>query len=372
MYFKLIFVYFLFLGVLGLFTYGRAHLVNVSSAFDILIILSLFIYKPKFKDRKAMYLCLAFLFYFFSSLLIAIFLRKVHILDFLLAYKAIFYLIILFYFCNKKIGSLNSFNNIYFILLALFFIKYILSIVLGLNDRPLLFRENNFELMFLALVFYLRCISTTKIQLFELIAILSIFIASGSKSALPILLFVLASYYLRSLTWKNMLAVTILGTIVTSFFVFIMLSKYGISGLSSIDRLAFLRVFIIEMQNSSVMEILFGHPRLSPLMVSSCNALYFYPGLFSYKGDGSCYSLILHSFILRSLFDHGVIATVLIFYSSYFLLIKAGFNRRDGYTFMGVLFLNSLSVSGYNSVFFALSMIFYIGFSPKNTKMYTR
>ncbi len=364
MYFKILFSYFLLLGLLGFFSYGRAHIVNVSTAFDSLIILSLFLYRPAFTDKKICFLFFVFLFYFISSFVFSVLLSDSHILDFLLAYKAIFYFIILLYFHNKIIGDSLSFYKIYLVLLSLFFLKYFTSILLGLNERPLLFRENNFELMFLALIFYLRCISFKEVKSYEIITILIIFLASGSKSGIPILLLVLASHYMRSLSWKNLISLLLIGTTICTFLISLILSKYGLSGLAGIDRLAFLRVFIIEIQSSSLGEILFGHPRITSLLDSSCQALYFYPGLFSYKGDGSCYSLILHSFILRSLFDHGFIGTIIIFYSSYYLIVKSGYTKRDAYTFLGVMFLNSLSVSGYNSVFFALGMIFFIGFPP--------
>ena len=364
MYFKICFFCFFILGILGFANFGRAHIINVSTAFDLLLVTSILVYKPKFADKKALFGFIGFFSYFIISLVIAISLKGSHLLDFLLAYKAIFYFALLFYFENKNIGGKRRFYQLYKWLVIFFFIKYSISILFSLNDRPLLFRENNFELMFLALLFYLRCILFEKIKGWEVLVIVVIFLISGSKSAIPILLLILASVYLKGVTWKRAFVFSILGLILLSFLSFLILSKYGISGLGKIDRIAFLRVFLVEMLSSTNLEILFGHMRITALMPSSCNSLYFYPGLFSFKGDGSCYSLILHSFILRSIFDHGVIGTLAIFYFCHFLLIRAGYSKRVAYTFLGVMFLNSLSVSAFNSVFFALSMLIYMGFSP--------
>lgn len=364
MYFKICFFCFFILGILGFANFGRAHIINVSTAFDLLLVISILVYKPKFADKKALFGFIAFFSYFIISLVIAITLKGSHLLDFLLAYKAIFYFALLFYFENKRIGGKRRFYQLYKWLVIFFFIKYSISILFSLNDRPLLFRENNFELMFLALLFYLRCILFEKIKGLEILIIVVIFLISGSKSAIPILLLILGSFYLKELTWKKTITFSVIGLVLLSFFSFLILSKYGLAGLGKIDRIAFLRVFLIEMLNSSSLEILFGHMRLSALSAASCNSLYFYPGLFSFKGDGSCYSLILHSFLLRSIFDHGVIGTMLIFYCCYFLLMRAGYSKRVAYTFLGVMLLNSLSVSAFNSVFFALSMIMFIGFSP--------
>ncbi len=368
MYFKICFFCFFILGVLGFANFGRAHIINISTAFDILFILTVFIYKPKFADKKSLAFFVCFLLYFIISLFFAVTVNANHILDFLLAYKAIFYFIFLFYFENKKIGGKNRFYQIYKWLIIFFFIKYVTSVLFQLNDRPLLFRENNFELMLLGLLFYLRCILLGKIKGWELGAIIIIFIASGSKSAIPILVLILASVYLKNITWKRFLSFAFLGALLIGTFATLLLAKYGINGLGGIDRIAFLRVFMIEMLNSTYFEIFFGHSRITALLPLSCNALYHYPGLFSYKDDGTCYSLILHSFLLRSIFDHGIIGTFIIFYSCYLLLSRAGYSNNVCYTFIGVMLLNSLSVSGFNSVFFALSMLMYIGFSPTKNK----
>jgi len=363
-YFKVLFFCFVILGILGFANYGRAHIINVSTAFDILIVLSVFIYKPKFADQTSLLLFIVFFSYFVISFLIATVFQGNHLLDFLLAYKAIFYFTILFYFERKRIGGRQRFYQLYKWLVIFFFIKYVSSVLLSLNDRPLLFRENNFELMLLGLMFYLKFILFEKIKGWELLTIIVIFLISGSKSAIPILFLVLASVYLKGLTWKKILSFSVICMVFVAVFASLLISKYGLTGLGGIDRIAFFRVFLLEMMNSSNLEILFGHMRISALLETSCNALYFYPGLFSFKNDGSCYSLILHSFLLRSIFDHGVVGTLIIFYSCYFLLSRAGYSNRVSYTFLGVMFLNSLSVSGFNSVFFALSMLFYIGFSP--------
>ncbi len=364
MYFKICFFCFFILGSLSFANFGRAHIINVSTAFDLLLVASIFVYRPRFTDKIALFGFLIFLSYFMISLIISTTIKGNHLLDFLLAYKAIFYFALLFYFEGKVVGGKRRFYQLYKWLVLFFLVKYSISILFSLNDRPLLFRENNFELMFFALIFYLRCILFEKIKGWEIFIIVIIFLMSGSKSAIPILFLILASFYLKGLTWKKGIVFSVLGLVLLGFFSFLILSKYGMSGLGKIDRLAFLRVFLIEMFNSSSLEVLFGHMRLTPLSPSSCNLLYFYPGLFSFKGDGSCYSLILHSFLLRSIFDHGLIGTMSIFYTCYFLIIRAGYTKRVAYTFLGVMFLNSLSVSAFNSVFFALSMMMYIGFSP--------
>jgi len=372
MYFKTFYLIILLLSFSSFFSWGKANLLPATAIFDGLILLAVLLTKPVFKDRK-----FAVIFYFLISYIALSFIYSVifkadHLLDFLLSYKVFFYLAIVTMFFGKNIVTPKHFSTLFKTLLIVFTLKYFVSVVFSLSEsRPIVFRENNFELLFIALLFYLQYKIRGYIKPWEWLSIVTVFILSGSKSAIPIFIFVAACVLFQKVTFRKFIVVVPLLLLLCGAFFSLLLSKYGETGLSGIDRLAFLRVFIVEMTESTWTGILLGKERISPLLSSSCQSLYFYQGLFSYNNDGTCYSPILHAYILRVIIDHGIIGMLTVFWITHLLLIKSGYSTKDSFVFNFVLFLNGLSVSGYNSGFYALSMILYMGINRTNIPILT-
>jgi hypothetical protein len=347
----------------GFLSWGKVNIIPATTIFDVLILLSVLLTKPVIKNRTIGIILYLLICYLILSIFYSVIYQNDHILDLLLSYKAFFYLTLLCFFFGKSIGTAQNYNFLFKTLLAFFLIKYIISVAFGISGRPILFRENNFELMFLALLFYLQYLVNGKVKGWEWVVTTIIFLISGSKSAIPIFIVVACSILFKKISIKKlMLAIPILMLMLGIFFVLIM-NKYGETGLDGVDRIAFLRVFLLEMQQTPFINIFIGHERMTPLMPSSCQSLWFYEGLFSFKQDGSCYSPILHSYLLRVIFDHGLLGMLAVFWITHILLIKSGYSGRDSLVLNTVMFLNGMSVSAYNSGFFALSLIAFLGFS---------
>ncbi len=300
--------------------------------------------------------------YFFISLIYSTLYKSDHILDFLLSYKAFVYFLIIFFSLNKEMGTKKGFLYFYYMLLAFFFLKYTLSVGLSLNIRPVVYRENNFELLFVVLLFYLRHILVGRVKGVEWFIMTAILLLSLSRSAIPLYLIVTCAIIFERLSIKKIIIFMPFIFVLVFSFILILLNRPG-GGLENIDRLVFLQVYMSEIQNMSLMNFLFGVERISPLSPESCQRLGFYKELFSYNNDGTCYSVILHSFVLRALYDHGFIMFIIILYVTYYLLRRARYSFRESFVVVLVVCLNGLSVSSFNSYFFPLIMIIYLGFS---------
>jgi hypothetical protein len=149
-------------------------------------------------------------------------------------------------------------------------------------------------------------------------------------------------------------------------FSMILFERSGGASFDNIDRVVFFKVFADELSNASIINFFIGLDRISPLSADSCHTLRFYNGLFSYSNDGSCYSVILHSFLFRVILDHGLIILGLLLFFTYKYLRLSKYTKKVSMVVVFATFLNGLSVSSFNSVFFPLIMILFIGFSHLN------
>lgn len=308
--------------------------------------------------RSASSFVYATLAYVIISAIWSIGFRDIHALDFLLAYKAFLYVCILSLFIGKRLCSRDSLIAFYWVLLGAFAIKYGYSILLGLDAkmrlRPGLFVENNFELVFIILLYYrLRhCFKNSFIAFIPLFAIVFL---SGSRSAILAVGAVYVFTFIRE--WNVRTTAAMAATFAIAAVGYELFLSRTQDGFENIDRFRFLMVFLHEMQNYGALGYIFGAPRITPLSAGSCDLLSFYSGLFSFSGDSTlCYSVILHSYILRVVFDHGLIGFV--FLNAFVLLgiRKAGGSLRDVLCVALVLIISGLSVSSFNSIFSALAL----------------
>ena len=116
-------------------------------------------------------------------------------------------------------------------------------------------------------------------------------------------------------------------------------------------------MFILEVSDRSLMAWMFGNPTLTALSSAGCSALAQYDSLYSYSGDGSCYSVIFHSMIMRTLFDQGVLGLFVLYGFVIQLLIIRDLKCRAIITIVAVLGINGLSVSSMNSVYFSIALL---------------
>ena len=284
--------------------------------------------------------------------------RDIHALDFLLAYKAFLYVCILCFFMGKRFCSRESLIAFYWAMLGAFAIKYGYSILLGLDakmrSRPGLFVENNFELVFIILLFY-RLRHSFKNSFVAFIPLFAIVFLSGSRSAILAVGAVYAFTFIRE--WNVRTVAALVATFAIAAVGYELFLSRTQDGFENIDRFKFLMVFLHEMQSHGMAGYVFGTPRITPLSAGSCDILSFYSGLFSFSDDSTlCYSVILHSYILRVIFDHGLIGFVFLNVFLLYGVRKANGDLRDFLCVALVLIFSGLSVSSFNSIFSALAV----------------
>ncbi len=315
--------------------------------------------------KKVIILFIISLSYFFGSIAYVLLISKNNILDFLLIYKFFVYAIFLSILFKKQIIHKQSFIYFYKFLFALYTIKYS-SITLLQRTRPTLFYENNFELMMLALMFYLYYVIKGKVSIQHQLLLATIFIFSKSISALLILLFVLGMINRKQIIKKIYIIIPGIVLLAVAGIYVLKDRMDGKIDFTNHDRYKFLTVFLNETENWNFANYLFGASRITHLSESACRKLGYWDTLFSYSGDGTCYSVVLHSYLFRVIFDHGFVGLLFIVYFVYSIIIRSGYSRYDALTVVGIVFINGLSVSSFNSVYFAIGILFYIVVHEKN------
>ncbi|MFT6053196.1 MAG: hypothetical protein ACJAS3_001138 [Roseivirga sp.] len=224
-------------------------------------------------------------------------------------------------------------------------------------NRPQLLAENNFELMFLGIMYYVTITRQRKPNYKYLLALILIFVLSSSRSGLIILVLILiSSSYSKNIVKSlgiKFFTVSLMIIVGTALF----LNRMGSLDFESIDRIVFFQYFLNDTSSWGLIDFLIGAERISPLSDATCQGLRFFSGLFSYSNDGSCYSVILHSFVLRVIYDHGIVFLLFIIYAVFLFLKSKGLSRKDSAVVCAMVTLNGLSVSSFNSVFFLLAMM---------------
>lgn len=363
---KRLFILLYVVAIFGLFTYTYISLYNVF--FEVFVLLLAFLNCYKI-DKKIIPLMLASVLYLAVSYIYAVTYRDAGILDFFMIYKFFIYAIMLSFFVGKKVIDQEWFSKFFKFLIWIFFFKYIISILVFRNFRPILFYENNYELMLLSLLLYLYYIVNKEVSNKIQIVMTLIFLMSGSKSGLLILLFVLGVINFHYLSKKAHIiipSVMLLGVLTLEVF---RIRMGGTFNIEKIDRFKFLMVFGNEVRDWSLSDFVFGADRITALSSDACAKLGYYQSLFSYTGDGSCYSVIFHSYILRVIYDHGIMGLIFISLFVFYIVIISGFSKKEGLVVLGIAMLNGLSVSSFNSVYFVIGLIFYLMVRKNGTKV---
>lgn len=315
--------------------------------------------EKKCKIHKGAFVIFSITFlYILCSYIYAVVYMKAHLLDFMLIYKSFIYILIIVIVINKKILHKTLLLKFIKVIFWIFFIKYSITHILSSNPRPIVYVENNFELMFLCVLYLIRYNLTKKANLSYLLFLGIIVILSLSRSALLIYGLV-AAYYTYNTDIKYKKLIFIIGSI--SFILgasILFLSRSAT--IEDIDRFKFALVFIKEIQNWNIFNYILGSPRITPLSDDGCNFFRAWPVLFSKSGDGTCYSVVFHSYILRVIFDHGILGFICLVYLVYKIMQISNIDRLLIWTIIGIFLINGLSVSSFNSTFFPISIIFVI------------
>ena len=248
-------------------------------------------------------------------------------------------------------------NRLLFVLLGLYFVKYIAMIVIKGAGRPILYMENNFELMLLYALYLIRFKVTKKYALQILGFIGLITILSLSRSSL--LMYCVVVLYAISELYRKARVFILPGAIVMLGGVILFIFGQRDSSIEEIDRYKFMLVWWSQVKDWNIFQWLVGAPRITNLSTGACRFFYIWTDtLFSRSGNGTCYSVVFHSFLLRAIFDHGILGLAFIIFAAYKLLAVSGVRRDIAWVFVALVIINGLSVSSFNNLFYAISTVF--------------
>jgi hypothetical protein len=294
--------------------------------------------------------------YIVLSYIYAIGFNNANVFDFLKIYKAFIYLFFLTFLTNKQLMTYMGTNRLMYILFSLFTLKYVLMIATHRSDRPIMYMENNFELMFLYALYLIRYTVTKEKYLFFLGLVGLITILSLSRSSLlmysVLVLFVVSDSFKKTRVFIIPGAIIVLGSVAVYIF------SQRSSSIQDIDRYRFMLVWWSNVNHWNFFQWLVGAERITALSPQSCSYMNYFRVMFSYKDDGTCYSVVLHSFIFRVLFDHGILGFMALLWIVYYLLVNSNVRRDVTIVFITIVLINGLSVSSFNNLFFAISMVF--------------
>ncbi|MDQ1121452.1 hypothetical protein [Microbacterium trichothecenolyticum] len=281
--------------------------------------------------------------------------------DFLQAYRWVWYLAVVALAVGKKWPRIVSLVNVTWFLIGLAILKGIATrVLLGATVRPGLLLENNFEIPLFAGLVAVLYRHLGRYRVFSVLAVGLLTVVSGSRSG--IIAFVILAVYAVTQNKRANLFVRYLAYMSipaaggAAYFLFA--ERFESEG--QIDRLNFFAVFLREVDDWSPLQWIFGTTPITPLSSSACNRLSYFVNLFSSEGDGSCYSVILHSFLMRVVFDAGIVGLVLSFGLLWYLMRRAQVQTALTLTLIAVAVANSASVSGPNNPYVLLPIVFAI------------
>lgn len=350
------------LSLSGLVSTGSLNILPAEAVFEVSLaacILAL----ARLPKRKPAAIALIAAAYVTGSAVIAIYIRNANPLDFLQAYKAFIYCAMLAPFVNRKIFDDKFISNLFATLTIVFLLKYGYERFFGDGSkhsiRPTVFSENNFELILLTLLYYRAMMFDRLSRTFWTAAVFAVVLLSGSRSAMLGIVIAAIATQARGFKLKHIMSAGVAAPIAGAAAFYLFAERSTGAGIESLDRFRFLLVFLEEIKNWSWYNYVFGTMPITPLSPSSCSSLKFWSNLFSFSDDGKCYSVILHSYLLRVIFDHGLVGLIFLSLGINWCLKYSGYGLKDRLVVLGVLVSSALSVSSFNNIFCALSLLIY-------------
>jgi hypothetical protein len=312
------------------------------------------------RGRIATSLTLGLLLLYSLSRIIPALYTETPIADFAQAYKWLLYLLAFVVAVGRTWGALRPMVRVMMMLLGLSLAKAVLTVATsGQGARSGLLTENNFEIaLFAGLIGVTYRTMSAPLKLASVVLLGAITALSGSRSG-AVAFVILAVFVVFQATQMNLflryllvLALPAVVWYVTSIFASRAEQLGGV-----VDRINFLNVFLAETAAWDPLTWLFGAMPLTPLSNEGCGALSYYQSLFASAADGTCFSVVLHAFTMRIIFDAGIIGLLIAFGVALYAMRKAGVSKSLTFTLLLIAFTNGLSVSGLNNAYVALPIL---------------
>lgn len=289
---------------------------------------------------------------------------KAGVLDYFLAYKAFYYVLFLSLAAGKPLLSEARLATLFRLLLLVFAIKYSYARFIQGEPRPEVYIENNFELMLLILIYARLSAAERLLALKDSILLFYVVFISGSRSSFLALFIVM--FLMQGLKVDRFLVFRLVGgALVALAGLYLFAQRMTGEGIESIDRYKFFTVFLTETSGWGVWDWIFGARPITPLSSFACAELSFYKNLFSFTQEGTCYSVILHSYLMRALFDHGLFGLFFLFMVIYKMMRSLGYGVVLSLVVIMILASTGLSVSSLNNVYVGLGLLFVLTTLPK-------
>lgn len=288
--------------------------------------------------------------------------------DFLQAYRWLLYLVAFILAVSTQWGAIEPLRRVVLALVGMALLKAALSFAIaGSRERPGLLIENNFEIALfcgLILVLYHHLSSAQRGLALTMLAALMVLAGSrsGAVAFAVLIVYVLSQAKVSNATKVIAGAYALPLIAAVPIYVFVERAR----GATQIDRLNFLGVFLTETRNWDMLTWLFGTEPITPLSSSGCTRLSYYDSLFSTAGDGSCYSVILHAFVLRVVFDAGIFGLILAFLMPWRAMRWSAVPTLTALGLLGIAATNSLSVSGLNNPYVAFPILLAISLAGRD------
>lgn len=243
------------------------------------------------------------------------------------------------------------------VLIPLALLKYVVEVVALGHDRPGLLYENNFEIALLCglVVVALRDMAHYRLVLLGMLGVAVVL--AGSRSG-AIAFGITALFAVHTLIGAKAVrlyvaALTAAGAIVAAALLFA--ARYEAEG--QVDRLNFAAIFGDETGERGLVGWLLGPPPMTALTTESCARLDFYAVLIADQSANECYSVVLHAFLLRVLFDFGLVGLVAAFAIPAYVMVRNHVPWPVVTALTLIAFSNSASVSGINNPFITLPIV---------------
>ena len=354
----------LFSGLFDLLLAEHKNMLPASPLFLALIVLLAALTYPRLSNRTAVAI-FSVNGYLYISLALAIPADDFHVLDFFLIFKPIIFLLFALWIAKSRRLRLNV-EQFWSVILWVFLLKYLFTRILGLDDRPQVFEEQNFELLFIVLIAYYIHARVRSLKKQEFFKLVMLFVLAGSRSGIVtlVIMLVLTTWRTQGISGLARMWWVLLPSAAIATYIF--MSRLNGGSLMSIDRVQFAFLFLDETREWSIGQFLIGARPITPLSVGTCDNMYrSYSSTFSFVDPRICYSTVFHSFLLRAVFDHGVIGLFLIVAGFYIALRHAGNSRFDTRSVLLLIFLNGLSVSGFGNTYAFLGLVPFLLLPPK-------
>ena len=331
--------------------YFKHNLLNVSLILEVLfVLLTVISIRSVNTNYRDLLLSSLIFIYVAYSFILSIFTMGDVIYDFLMIYKAFGYLGIFLIFKRNELINIQTLYWLFLFLCFATLLKYLSGVFFFSVPRPGLLYENNSELLLLIVLFFYLCSCHQKVQnnkVWFLLLLTIITVLSGSRSA-SLIVFATYLFSIRLSFGSFLFGLCI-------FFSLILFQYFSRGfGLEQIDRFRFLLDFWDIYSAGSFYTMFFGNEPITPLPNEVCVKYSFYESLLS--KNNTCFSVVFHSLIMRSLFDHGIFWSFIIIFG-YYRFISREISRNFAIYTLIIAFLNGLSVSSYNSIFFNITIL---------------